>query len=344
MATVKDPHDIDTEQGEPDKTTVAPAPSGKSETRGPQLLKIATVLLLSTGTFFTLAQLFNEGGRLPEVMDQRQVIGTCILFMLVPTYLLCLQSYQRWRAPQLLNELEDLARPEDLALVLSRFQTIGLRWAIPAILLGLLFGFSQNRFVIAYLFEDPPPSTLDIAFFLGNGFLWAVAILMLAWKLAIGIALNRLGRHLLIDLYHLERLRPLGMLATLDVLSVAGSLAFMPLQALDAQFRWENYQWGLAVGVPAALALFLLPMIGVRSTIQKAKDERLKELDAELGKLPRNAIAVLELHSAHQHRIQSLPTWPIDLRLVTRVLVYFVLPPLAWIAAALVEQLLDQLT
>ena len=60
----------------------------------PKLFRLATGLFLGLSACFLLAAGFNTGGRILDIMDQRQVLGTCLLFILVPTYLLTLQAYQ----------------------------------------------------------------------------------------------------------------------------------------------------------------------------------------------------------------------------------------------------------
>ena len=310
----------------------------------PRLFRFALLTGAGFGACFLLAAAVNVGGRVTSSMDQRQIIGTCLLFVLGTTYLLTLQYYQRWFGPRQLRELKDIAPAADFEDACARYQHLSTGTAVVVLIAGLLFGLTQNRFVLEHLNEGGGVSSLDLMFLLGNGVLWAVVALVLVWKLRISVALRRVGRGLELDVYHLERARPIGVLATIDVLAVAGSLAMMPLQALDAEFRLENYQWGLLIGIPSAIALFVLPMLGARARIREVKRERLAELTAARAGIPREDITALELHAAHQHRVQSLPDWPFDVQLLVRVLVYVVLPPLAWIAAALVEQLLDRVT
>ena len=42
-----------------------------------------------------------------------------------------------------------------------------------------------------------------------------------------------------------------------------------------------------------------------------------------------------------RERVAHAPGWPMDLAGVRRILLYVVLPPLTWAAAALVEMLID---
>ena len=118
-------------------------------------------------------------------------------------------------------------------------------------------------------------------------------------------------------------------------------MAFMPLQSLDASLDLDNYLPGMSVGIPAAASLFLLPLWGARRNIMGRKAERLAELYAEQDKVARTEIAQLEPLSAHIERVKGIPNWPIDVQLISRIFVYVVIAPLAWVCAALVEQVIE---
>ena len=129
----------------------------------------------------------------------------------------------------------------------------------------------------------------------------------------------------------------------LDLLIIMGALALAPIQALDAEFRWVNYRAGVLVAVPAAAFLFITPMWGVHRAIQRAKQQRLAELQSALDRCERTDYLRLDTLLGHQERVRALHSWPVDLRLITRVGFYLVIPPLAWVGAALVENLVDTL-
>jgi hypothetical protein len=53
-------------------------------------------------------------------------------------------------------------------------------------------------------------------------------------------------------------------------------------------------------------------------------------------------LSFLDLLS-YRERVDALPVWPFDASMLGRLLVYAILPPLSWVAGALVEQLLGHL-
>lgn len=275
-------------------------------------------------------------------MSEAQFVGTLALFSIMPPYFLCMVTLQRLRTQASLAEMADLLEPASVAQVhrrIARMHPAG--WFL--ILIGAVFGAYQNEDFIRRVAASGTLNAMDLAFVLANCLVWSMIAFVLSWRLPVSLALSRLGARIELDVYRLDRLRPLARIATLDVLVVAGALALMPLQSLDAEFRFYNYNYGIAVGVPAAVMLFIFPLWGVRGNIRGRKAERIAELRAKLAAVDRDDVAALEALSAHMERLRGLSNWPIDLRLATRIFAYVIIPPLAWVGAALVENLVDRL-
>ncbi|MBL6691279.1 MAG: hypothetical protein ISP91_12890, partial [Pseudomonadales bacterium] len=75
---------------------------------------------------------------------------------------------------------------------------------------------------------------------------------------------------------------------------------------------------------------------------------RQEQLD-ELNRLIREASKSLSPDDVHQlevllqrrERVSSAPTWPADVSTFQRFLLYIIIPPLAWVGAALVELVVE---
>lgn len=302
------------------------------------LAPLLLALLLATAFLLSAAR---GGGLVRAELPLRQVLGTCVMFVLMPAYFLAMGAVQYRRTLVLLEELRPLAPHAALQAVRERLQRLHpLGYVIVG--LGLLFGLSQNLYFVRLLPAEAAPHPFDVVFVLGNCILWACVALMIAWRLPVSARLSALGAKLPVDLYNLAPVQPLARLATVDVLVTAGAVAFMPLQSLDAQFRLHNYQSGILIGVITAALFLLLPLLGVRRQIRQAKADRLQALQSQIDAATRDDAAGLELLLSHRDRLTSLPNWPLNIRLLTRVLAYGVLAPMAWVAAALVENLVDR--
>ncbi len=304
------------------------------------LLPLAMILMLRA--IFIAAWLSTESGFLLVEMSNGQIIGTCTMFVFMPGYLLLMMQLQMRHTDRALKSLQPITTAAQLQPVRERMLRPGAM-VLLAFVGGAIFGVTQNWEVLVKMIQLKRMPALDLVFTLGNALLWAMVGLLLCWRIPVSGLLSDLGRQLPVDLYRLERVRPLARLATTDVLVVAGAMAFMPLQSLDAEFRIWNYQWGILIGVPAAILLFLLPLWGIRQRIKQAKAERIAVLQQQIAKHDRADVVALEALIAHADRIRSLPNWPLDLNLVTRTFAYVIIPPAAWVAAALVENAIDRM-
>ena len=301
------------------------------------VVPLVSVLLL---LYFSAYAAADQNSRMAETSSTPQLVGTLLMFSFLPTYFTAMLIVLWFQTNSVLEQLAPHALVEDVARSrrrLNHLHPLGLL----LVLVGIAYGAWQNQFLLVHVLATGV-NLLDCVVLFGNCLVWAMVGLIFAWTVPLSASLSRLGRGMRVDLYRLDRVRPLGRLATYSVLTVAGSMAFMPLQALDAEFRWVNYEAGLTVGVPAAIGLFLLPLIGVRNNIRERKRERLEVLNARIDEIARDDVAQLETIAAHVERIRNLPNWPLDLANMTRLLGYVVIPPLAWVGAALVENLVDR--
>ncbi|TNF87257.1 MAG: hypothetical protein EP301_07110 [Gammaproteobacteria bacterium] len=284
---------------------------------------------------------FADSSQILASMSVAQFVGTLALFSVLPPYFLCMVIVQRLRTEASLAEMADLLEPVSVARVQGR--VAGMHrggWFV--ILFGAVFGALQNEESIRQIVASGTLNAVDLTFVVANCFVWSTVAFVLSWRLPISMALSRMGARMKVDVYRLDRLRPLARIATLDILVVAGAMAFMPLQSLAAEFRVYNYNYGILVGIHSAIVLFLLPLWGVHGNVRDRKAERIAALQAKLEMADRDDVAAVEVLIAHIDRLHGLSNWPVDLRLATRIFAYVIIPPLAWVGAALVENLVDR--
>lgn len=270
--------------------------------------------------------------------NRTQMWGSALTFSLISAYLMAAFTYLYRSHRDTVRQLK--SRIADVAAVDAALRDVPGRVALATAFAGALFGvlqFAEVLFSDTYVLHPVP----DVPLIIGNVVLWTVAALLTIGRLHDARAMRRLGGHIGIDLYDLGSLRPIGRAAVRDVLVVMGALAFMPLQSLDAEFRWVNYQTGLIFGLISASLLFYLPVSGVHDGIRKAKAARLDELQSRIDAADRDDVETLEGLLAHRERIAHLSAWPVDVSIVSRVGFYLIIPPLAWVGAALVETLVQ---
>ncbi len=291
------------------------------------------------GVVFVCTYLLSADGLIVRDFSTRQIFGATAMFTLFPGYLLAAMRAITKRTNAILEDVAPWVDASGLSLVRDKLYHVP-KWIVLLIIAGAAYGAQQNGFWFSQLEEG---TGFDFAFLAINCIVWMVVALLIGWRVPCSLALRELGRSAKVDLYHLERLKPIARIATFDVLSVMGALCLVPLQSLDANFRWANYGPALYVGVTTATVFFILPVVGLRASIRRAKGERLADLEAELATVPRSRTTELELTLAHIERVRSISDWPVDLKVLSRVFVYVVIPPIAWVAAALVENYIDRL-
>lgn len=314
------------------------------------------LLLGLLSLIFGVFTLNSVGGIVRMDTTEQQFLGTLVLFILLPSYLLAMLIYA-WRGTETaLVQLEPLIPQDNVTCInaLARVD-IGLKRLRPIswlyIGLGVSLGIYQSsRYTVTHFFETGLLNLMDAGYVLGNMVVLMFAVMWVCWRLPVSIAFLKLGRELNIDLYRLDRAQALTRMATTDFLTAAGGMAFMALQSLDAEFRLQNYVAGIAIGLPAGLVLMGLPVWGLHEKIVLLKRQRLAALYSQIEEIMSATnsdsatdedIVRLEAVTAHTARIRSMTSWPINLRLITRIFAYGVIPPLAWVGAALVENVVD---
>ncbi len=109
---------------------------------------------------------------------------------------------------------------------------------------------------------------------------------------------------------------------------------------LTGQIATVDFVPALVVTVPVALMVLLLPMWGIRASVIAAKQNELDRLSALVNESEHGSERHMLL-SLYRRQVADTSEWPASAGAASRVLFYVVIPPLAWIAAALVQDLVS---
>ena len=303
------------------------------------LVFVCLAVSLGTGA---LAFYLTNGAMLLQQFRPAQLFGTLAMLSCLPAFLATSVVYLHRETLTLIDELSLEAEQSATNRLLYKV-THFTPWVVLGLVVCVTFGFYQNDQVLIAMLDGQPFLPLDLGTYLGNGMLWAFIGITMGWRIPVSFELLRYGRSLDVDLYSVRTSHPLANLAAKDVLIIAGAMTFMPLQSLDAEFRWVNYEAGVYVGVPSALLLLLVPLLGIRKNIAERKNARLQEIGEQIKSTDPSDLVKLELLSAHADRVQNMSSWPFNLRLAGKLIGYAVIAPLAWVGAALVENIVDNL-
>lgn len=312
----------------------------------PGLPTAGALLVALTAFFWWTGTLFPT--EIPSyATSPRQITGMALMLILVPTYLVAASWLGQRRSLRLVDELRPQLPDGSAADRAATAIRSGLRrtW-IPGAAGGLAMGILNTNFQEAFAREAP---VVDLSVNTGQLVLWILIGLLIGVRFNTMRAFRQLAEHVRLALLEPERLKPLTRTGVVDVVIITGALLLSPLQSLDAEFRWYNYQNAFVVAIPMILLAIFMPLQPLHRRNQAEREARLAALDAQLENLTLGAPATpeaterLETLLAHRDRLHSARTWPLSMGLLSRVAFYLVIPPLAWAGAALVERVVDQL-
>ncbi len=295
----------------------------------------------------TLTCLVASGAWFPEDYSplwssSRQLTGMALTYVLLLSYLSGFFIYTSSKTLAYVEELRPSfvgAEADALTAQLNRLRPSRYYLATGA---GVVLGSFNIDWRALRGIGSLPHWPIDLCVTLGSMLVWIFVAQIIYSRAHNAVLLSRLGReHVVVDLYRIDSLKPFARIGILDVLLTMGALAITPLQALDAEFRLFNYSFGFSVGLPAALFLLISPMWGVHRRLRDEKARELAELGSSISAARRghDRDAIMHLNALLERcaYVQALHPWPMDLRSAFRVGFYLVIPPLAWIGAALVE-------
>ncbi len=319
--------------------------TGPGIARYPASVIGCTALVLLTAFFWATGALFPD--ELPRfARSSLQATGMSIMLIVLPAYILAAGILVQRRSLGLVEELRPQLPAPHFADAAARTIREGLAktWGRGCVA-GFVLGLFNTDFVHAFTTTAVP--AIEISFTLGQILLWVMVGMSGGMRFAAAGAFKRLGEVVDFDLFQLQRLRPLAHSGLIDVVSYAGALALIPLQSLDAEFRWYNYQFALLVVIPAAIFVVIWPLRSIHRRILSQKQHLLAEVEAAISEVgpARSEAQILRLESllSHRDRIREERSWPIDTPLLSRFALYVVIPPLAWVGAALVEMVVARL-
>ena len=283
-----------------------------------------------------------------------QDVRVAVVLSLMLAYLPAAQCWVGARAERTLRELTPVLAldPDEMDQQAARITFIDRRGHRRACLTGLAIVFG-----LAFVPEVVATATDDL------GELPGIAILHRLWVAGIGLltgstyafgraASARLARltreNGRLDLFDLRPWRPLGRLGLINAFSNAGVISLVLLLVPD-RYAGEGLAWSLVVfvvggAVLAAIGL-VMPRVGLRECIRNEKRARLDDYHRELASLMDDtapATGRLADLAAYKRLLDDVSEWPLDLPQLGRFALLFGLPLLSWIAAALVERLLDR--
>lgn len=309
---------------------------------------LAGVLL----AFFWACGVFsNFGAPQPEAAVEPSwaaaLFFTAILAYIIPTF-----GYISERTVNAIDALRPAltAAPEQIDTWRGRVYRKPIRWLVVVLIIGLTSGTLHNLLLygsFGALWQHGLGSPPELAIVTGTGLTWLFVTLVVAALLDNAWLLAGLAEHVRVRLLDPLRLRPFATVAVISTLAIIGAQAAFPIMNLDGELPAAAYVPGLlATGVPILL-LAARPVWPVHRRIAAAKREALARVQEEIDALappgralPADLPALAPLLT-YRRELQAAPEWPFDLGVMARLAFYLIIPPLTWVGAALIENVVN---
>ncbi len=181
---------------------------------------------------------------------------------------------------------------------------------------------------------------------------WTAMITANSTLIANAILLADLGRNLKLDLLRGSTQVTLAKVAVMSTFSIVGTQALYVLLVLDSDSNWVTFAPGFAITVIPMFALFLIPVWPMHQRLKEAKQNELSAIDKQLALLrpdpiidlgAENKLDQLNRLLTYRREIRQTSEWPFDVPALARLGLYLILPPLTWVGAALIENVVDSL-
>ncbi|OEK04677.1 hypothetical protein BFP71_14585 [Roseivirga misakiensis] len=219
-------------------------------------------------------------------------------------------------------------------------------------IVALLIGF-----IHAYLdvFQWIINGTRDFTFTrLGIGFeimlMWLVITHATSTFMRNMTVMNKMSREIDIDLLNMDKFMPLtksGITSTLGFIGAYSLLFVQGVRIIDIQNP------AIAIIIPSIFFLIRTPLKGIRKRVSIAKHKELILVDAAIegdrealkkSRIHKNLdnINVIDLIN-YRKIIQSVFEIPVNIPTASRFIFYLIIPLLTWIAASVVDKVIDYL-
>lgn len=183
---------------------------------------------------------------------------------------------------------------------------------------------------------------------------WTVCFQLFVMLLRNAMVFHRLGsRAIRVNLLDIEGLAPLGRIAVRNLLIFVGAYAMIPIALLQNAAFTPSVVAAVAVTLPLSGVLLFLPVAAIHRRLSEAKALELDRIRrallgdrAAMASSPvgedAETLTVTNL-VLYREMIRQAKEWPINAPVIFRLAAYVVIPLLAWIAAAVVENYVDRL-
>ena len=279
-----------------------------------------------------------------------------VFFSLIMAYMIPIFAYIVRRSEEAFDRLEPAldGSEEERAVWRATLSGGTMRWHAVVTTAALIAG-SVHMGIMEELYAAELPANFSLRDALvthfGTLMVWVVMTTVISTLMRNAAMFSRLGReNLRVALFRNDEMSPLADVAVISTLSMIGAQVVLAILLLDPVADWRTIAPGVIATAVNIVPLMVLPVWSVHVRLRRCKEQELARLRISL-----DALAVPagdELSDAtymddrnrlllYRREVMQASEWPFDLGALTRFGLYLVIPPLTWVGAALIENLVD---
>lgn len=281
-----------------------------------------------------------------------------LFFSSVIAYIIPVFSYITDKVKLALEDLRPSLDMDDASFNdrLSRLDSAGLVPSVLTLLFGLVLGFAHVSLIrgsAGLVLTEMITSVPGFITIIGTLMVWTVMTIVTAGLIKQAAIFSRLGaRDARLSLLNKRRLLPFARVSIISSLSIIGALALFPLMSIGGDINLVESLPGAIATLLPLVVMFIIPIWPVHRRLAVMKEEELNTIDEKVqSELQPNGKVTLEHEQLdrlapllnYRREISNASTWPFDIGTLTRLSLYLILPPLTWVGAALIENLVDSM-
>jgi hypothetical protein len=294
---------------------------------------------------FRLSRVFEEADHAGQAAA---LFFSIIIAYIVPAYHLItertLAAFDELE-PELVADREQIARWRD------RIARKTPLWTWSTLGLGALMGLGHNILLAGTptaMLQQMASSIPAVSLVIGTQLVWIVMMFVVVALLDNARLFYRLASHTRIDLIDPRRLTAFARVAVASTLALIGAQAAFPVLWTSPDNSAVAMIPGLLSTTIPMLFLLALPIWPIHRAIAAAKANELKRINTRLRSIPDNGDESAHLTSMNQlliyrREIAGVNEWPFNTGVATRLAFYLIIPPLTWVAAGLIDVLIERL-
>ncbi len=270
--------------------------------------------------------------------------GVILFFIAILAYLPSAYAWIASRADQCRQQLMELL-PSGETPEWVDFHRRSVRWQLLYLAGGLTMG-SIHMMMLFWTdnleFSSSLATRITVLVMLGSMLVWVVSTTVIGALFECAYAFRDIADRIEINLFKLEQLAPFAHIASVFMLALVGAQAAFSLMLIQG-FTFVAFVPGwLGLFVPMFL-LMALPIVPVRRSIIAAKAIELARVDKLITaeRDGHNDPATLAPLLVYKREVAEVRELPFDVGSYARAAFYLLLPPLTWVGAALIENVVD---